>query len=233
MGNELPAVGAPGEQVGAQGKTEAASQPATPLTPDQERYVRELFRRESQGLVATEANKAFGGLQRWRKGIEEKTQHFDATVDALRKQGLIKDDADVEKARQTVVQEAMAAVPSFDEEGSSVQVENEQPAGQEAPNPVFVAASLLAEALGLEPDDPELKEVVNDKGIVDYFGSLMQSGSKAKARKAGETPSSEEELSQLVPGDLGTGLSGKVNPIADIKDPAQLLEMGLYGKSKG
>lgn len=231
MGNELDAAGASGDKLGAQGKTDAASSGPAPLSPEQERYVREMFRRESQGLVASEANKAFGGLQRWRKDIEEKAQGFDATVEALRKQGLIKDDADLEKARQAVVQEAMAQVPSFEVEQPAKP--DETPGGQETPNPLYVAASALAEALGLEPDDPELKEVVNDKGIVDYFGSVMQAGSKAKARKASkETPGSEDELSLLVPGDLGAGLSGKPNPIATITDGAELLEMGLYPAKK-
>lgn len=229
---EQNAAGASGEQKETQSNQTPSQSPVVGLT---EAQVREIVRRESQSLVAQEANKAFGGMQRWRKEVEQKTKAFDDLVGRLTKSGKIPEDTDLSAVRQEYLGEAIATLPD-----AIAETEQEKPDTSETGktertpqnDPVWFTASLVADEYGLAEGDPELGELVTDKGPVKYIESVVAAAQKKAQRLAKTGDGGDVELENLVPTDMGTGKSSKSNPLADINDPDKLLEMGLYPDKK-
>jgi len=222
--------GVPGE--GEERKSEQAISKG-PTAGMTEAQIREYVRREAQSMVAQEMNKSLGGLQRWRKGIEEKAQSFDALAGKFQEAGLLAEGADLSKVRQDILGEALTSFSdaAADEEGG-----NSEPG--EATNvertpesdPVWFTANLVASEHGLQQGDPELEELVTDQGPVKYIESVVAAAGKKAQRQAAGGSVGDTDLEHLVPTDMGTGKSSKKNPLEDIDDPDELLEMGLYGE---
>lgn len=215
------------------GQTTSKSQQAG-MTEGQ---IREFARREAQSLVAQEVNKAFGGLQRWRKGVEEKAHAFDDVVGRLSKAGKIPEGTDLSDVRQALVGEALTQFPSDEAEGETeaqpVDKGETTEAVERSPqtDPVWFTANLVAEEYGLLEDDPEVDELVTDQGPVKYIESVVAAAHSKRQRLAASGEGKEADLDTLVPTDMGTGKSSRKNPLEDVNNPDDLLEMGLYGKS--
>lgn len=190
---------------------------------------REVLRREAQSIVASELNKAVGGLQRWRKGIEERVGTFDDTVKRLQGAGILAADADITALRQQVQTEALASDPFGEPEGKP-EPTGEPPGPEGAPdNPITHAGRVLAARYGLTQEDPEATMIKIDGTPEEYLDSIVAAGSKKLTRTKGQTDLSPDG-DKIEPSDMGIGgRSDKPNPIEDINDPDKLLDMALYG----
>jgi hypothetical protein len=138
-------------------------------------------------------------------------------VAALREAGVLPEDANLGAARTKVVMDAQSqAKPK-----APAEEQTEPPL-----DPVHAEGMLLAQQYGLAEGDAELAMIKQGQGVKAYLDSIEEAGKAKQARLKGSKPSEEKDEGEPFPVDTA-GSTDTGNPIEDITDPTELLEMGL------
>lgn len=204
----------------------AAPPPAPPAAPPPKETPQPLDEEAVRRIAQSEARKHVDPLLKWREGIDRRVQEFDATTEALRKSGAIKDEGAVAAARASLVADASKSEPP--------QPETTPAPSQTTQDPVYAEALAIAAKHGLQTGDPELAMIVYNQGARAYLNSVEEAGIARQKRAGGAPPPPPGSPEKPpIPSDLGLGgQPPKPNPIADITDPDVLLEQGLTPKQK-
>ena len=164
-----------------------------------------------------------------QRAIEDTAKNFDAVVERLGKQGLLKEGADIVGLRNQAVMEAASRPDPEADPATSVKPQGSGETATPQADPVYQEGTRLASKFGLTGSDPEAALIVSGQGVQAWLNSIELAGKTRQARVAKETGGASGV--EALPLDPGT-TQGDVNQIANITDPTALLELGFDGKGK-